>query len=145
MKRIILVGCLILSAMSLLSGCGDNSSAPQPVVLIVTDRQLTLNIDTPNILKTGVWTYNVSGIAASNDGVELSVPIVSSGVLGLVADAASKPAARISVLPDSATGKYDATLNYQSAPSGNYLVKVYSIGNAPAFKSYSTSVIFNVK
>jgi hypothetical protein len=141
MKKILAV----LVAMTALAGCGDNSSSSAPApVQTNPDRTLTLNMSNPAFLKSGGMGFDISGVAASNDSIALSVPVVSAGTLGLGVTAIDKLQSSITVLPDTSTGNYKAYLTAQSLPAGNYKLKAVSVGNGPGFKTYSTSVNYTV-
>lgn len=142
----ILKAILTITILAALTACGDSSSSPAPTVIQTPDRQLTLVMSAPNFLKSGVYTIALSGIAASSDGVELSVVNPpASGTFGLTVSALNSPVPKLTVLPDATTGAYLANLNYLNVPSGTYRIKAFSNGLAPAFKSYSTSVTFTAK
>lgn len=134
-----------LVAMTALAGCGDGSSSPAPAPAPTNpDRTLTLNMSNPSFPKTGGIALDITGIAASNDGVALSVPIVPVGTLGLGATAIDKIQPAITVLPNATTGIYSAVLTAQLLPPGTYKLKAVSVGNGPGFKTYSTSLNYTV-
>lgn len=139
MKKVLIA----VLAMTALAGCGDGSSSPAPSAPVNNDRTLTLNMSNPNFIKAGL-SFDLTGVASSNDGVALSVSPVSSGTLGLVKAVTDAPQATLTVLPETVNGTYTARLIANSIPAGVYKVKAVSVGFAPTFKTYSTSLNYTV-
>lgn len=141
MKKILAV----IAVTAALAGCGSGGPGA-PAAQGPVNRAFELSVSQTNVASFGNYSARITGVAPSDASVKLEVPTAKAGTLNFTSFASGVSGSTgIGVIPDPATGAFNARLFLSNVPAGSYKLKASSKDYGPGFTGYSTSVFISVK